>query len=126
MTIVRVCSDPSRVPFRSSPREGFTAGEGAAATEDPGSARGTRAGTAVRSRIGSAPRPFWSRCRPTSPDPDHRFRGGGTLQLVYALGHSVLILIAGTSMGAASQLIENKKATRVLEILREAQARRPC
>lgn len=46
--------------------------------------------------------------------------------MVYALGHSVLILIAGTSMGAASQLIENKKATRVLEILREAQARRPC
>ena len=43
---------------------------------------------------------------------------GGTLLLVYALGHSVLILIAGTSMGAARQLIENKKATRVLEILR--------
>jgi cytochrome c biogenesis protein CcdA len=38
--------------------------------------------------------------------------------LVYALGHSVLILIAGTSMGAARQLIENKKATRVLELLR--------
>ena len=43
---------------------------------------------------------------------------GGTLLLVYALGHSVLILVAGTSMGAARQLIENKKATRVLEILR--------
>jgi len=43
---------------------------------------------------------------------------GATLLLVYALGHSVLILIAGTSMGAARQLIENKKATRVLEILR--------
>jgi cytochrome c biogenesis protein CcdA len=43
---------------------------------------------------------------------------GGTLLLVYALGHSVLILIAGTSMGAARQLIENKKATRALEILR--------
>jgi cytochrome c biogenesis protein CcdA len=43
---------------------------------------------------------------------------GGTLLLVYALGHSVLILIAGTSMGAARQLLENKKATRVLEILR--------
>jgi cytochrome c biogenesis protein CcdA len=43
---------------------------------------------------------------------------GGTLLLVYALGHSVLILIAGTSMGAARQLIENKKATRVLELLR--------
>jgi cytochrome c-type biogenesis protein len=45
---------------------------------------------------------------------------GGTLLLVYALGHSVLILIAGTSMGAARQLIENKKSTRVLEILRRA------
>lgn len=43
---------------------------------------------------------------------------GGTLLLVYAMGHSVLILIAGTSMGAARKLIENKKATRVLEILR--------
>jgi len=43
---------------------------------------------------------------------------GGTLLLVYALGHSLLILIAGTSMGAARQLIENKKATRVLDILR--------
>jgi cytochrome c-type biogenesis protein len=45
---------------------------------------------------------------------------GGTLLLVYALGHSVLILIAGTSMGAARQLIENKKATRALGILRRA------
>jgi cytochrome c biogenesis protein CcdA len=45
---------------------------------------------------------------------------GGTLLLVYALGHSVLIPIAGTSMGAARQLIENKKATRVLEILRRS------
>jgi cytochrome c-type biogenesis protein len=44
---------------------------------------------------------------------------GGTLLLVYALGHSVLILVAGTSMGAARQLIENKKATRVLELLRK-------
>jgi len=43
---------------------------------------------------------------------------GGTLLMVYALGHSVLILIAGTSMGAARQLIENQKATRVLGILR--------
>jgi cytochrome c-type biogenesis protein len=43
---------------------------------------------------------------------------GGTLLLVYALGHSVLVLIAGTSMGAARQLIENTKATRVLELLR--------
>jgi cytochrome c-type biogenesis protein len=45
---------------------------------------------------------------------------GGTLLLVYALGHSVLILVAGTSMGAARQLIENKKATHVLGFLRRA------
>jgi cytochrome c-type biogenesis protein len=43
---------------------------------------------------------------------------GGTLLLTYALGHSVLILIAGTSMGAARALIENKKATHSLELLR--------
>jgi cytochrome c-type biogenesis protein len=43
---------------------------------------------------------------------------GGSLLLVYALGHSVLVLIAGTSMGAARQLIENQKATRVLGLLR--------
>lgn len=45
---------------------------------------------------------------------------GGLLLLVYALGHSVLILLAGTSMGAARTLIENKKATRMLEVLRRA------
>lgn len=33
---------------------------------------------------------------------------GGFLLLVYALGHSALILIAGTSMGAAKKLIESK------------------
>lgn len=43
---------------------------------------------------------------------------GGTLLLVYALGHSFLILIAGTSMGAAAALIENTRATHVLRILR--------
>jgi cytochrome c biogenesis protein CcdA len=43
---------------------------------------------------------------------------GGVLLLVYALGHSVLILLAGTSMGAARALIENKKATRVFGVLR--------
>ena len=41
---------------------------------------------------------------------------GGTLLLVYALGHSVLI--AGTSMGMAKKLIENRKATSTLELLR--------
>jgi cytochrome c-type biogenesis protein len=45
---------------------------------------------------------------------------GGLLLLVYALGHSVLILLAGTSMGAARTLIENKKATRTLGVLRRA------
>ncbi len=44
---------------------------------------------------------------------------GGTLLLVYALGHSLLILIAGTSMGAARTLIENKKMTRTMDILRK-------
>lgn len=33
---------------------------------------------------------------------------GGFLLLVYALGHSTLILVAGTSMGAAKKLIESK------------------
>lgn len=33
---------------------------------------------------------------------------GGFLLLVYALGHSALILVAGTSMGAAKKLIESK------------------
>jgi cytochrome c biogenesis protein CcdA len=45
---------------------------------------------------------------------------GGVLLLVYALGHSVLILIAGTSMGAARVLIENRKASRVMSILRRS------
>lgn len=43
---------------------------------------------------------------------------GGVLLFVYALGHSVLILLAGTSMGAAKTLIENKNATRALGVLR--------
>lgn len=43
---------------------------------------------------------------------------GGVLLLVYALGHSVLILIAGTSMGAARTLIESKKATTTLNWMR--------
>jgi cytochrome c biogenesis protein CcdA len=33
---------------------------------------------------------------------------GGFLLLIYALGHSALILIAGTSMGAAKKLIESR------------------
>lgn len=43
---------------------------------------------------------------------------GGLLLLVYAIGHSVLILVAGTSMGAAKAIIENKKATKVMDVLR--------
>src|SRR5664280_1421372 len=45
---------------------------------------------------------------------------GALLLLIYALGHNVLILIAGTSMGAARTLLENKKTTRTLELLRRA------
>jgi len=33
---------------------------------------------------------------------------GGVLLFIYALGHSILILIAGTSMGAAKTLIESR------------------
>jgi cytochrome c biogenesis protein CcdA len=43
---------------------------------------------------------------------------GGFLLLVYALGHSVLILVAGTSMGIAKKIIESKQASRALDILR--------
>jgi cytochrome c-type biogenesis protein len=43
---------------------------------------------------------------------------GGTLLLVYALGHSVLIVLAGTSMGLAKHLIEGRRATSVLALLR--------
>ena len=43
---------------------------------------------------------------------------GGLLLLVYALGHSVLILIAGTSMGAAKRILESKKTNRAFDILR--------
>jgi cytochrome c biogenesis protein CcdA len=43
---------------------------------------------------------------------------GGFLLLVYAVGHSVLILVAGTSMGAARKLIESKKMTSTLAWLR--------
>jgi len=45
---------------------------------------------------------------------------GALLLLVYALGHSVLILLAGTSMGIARKLIESKKITRATDIMRRA------
>ena len=43
---------------------------------------------------------------------------GALLLLLYALGHSVLIIAAGTSMGAARKLIESKRVTRATEIMR--------
>ena len=45
---------------------------------------------------------------------------GGMLLLVYALGHSVLIILAGTSMGMARTMIENKKMVRTMGIMRQA------
>ncbi len=44
---------------------------------------------------------------------------GGFLLFVYGLGHSVLILIAGASMGAAKKLIESKRGTRATAIMRQ-------
>lgn len=44
---------------------------------------------------------------------------GGLLLFVYGVGHSVLVLLAGVSMGLARKLIENKKVTKVTERLRQ-------
>ena len=44
---------------------------------------------------------------------------GGLLLLIYALGHSFLILIAGTSMGAAKKLIESKGLRKTNQILQK-------
>ena len=81
--------------------------------------RRVRAGAALRRRVGAVRRAHPRRAAhlPRRLGLVGR-RGAALLLLVYALGHSVLILIAGTSMGAARKLIENKKATRVLELLR--------
>jgi len=43
---------------------------------------------------------------------------GGLLLLTYALGHCVLVLVAGTSVGAAKSIIENKKLTTATDLLR--------
>ncbi len=43
---------------------------------------------------------------------------GGVLLLMYSLGHSLLIIIAGTSMGAARKLLESRNLTRATELLR--------
>jgi cytochrome c-type biogenesis protein len=45
---------------------------------------------------------------------------GGFLLFIYALGHSLLILIAGTSMGAAKRLIESKGLAQASRILQKA------
>jgi len=45
---------------------------------------------------------------------------GGVLLFVYALGHSALILIAGTSMGAAKKLIESKGLRKANLVLQKA------
>ena len=45
---------------------------------------------------------------------------GAVLLLVYALGHSVLVLVAGTSMGLATRLIESRNLSRVTGYLRKA------
>ena len=43
---------------------------------------------------------------------------GALLLLVYGLGHSVLTLVAGTSMGAARKLIDSRNVTRATEWMR--------
>jgi len=45
---------------------------------------------------------------------------GALLLLVYGLGHSVLILVAGTSMGAARKLVESRRLTRATDVMRRA------
>ncbi|MFB0564094.1 MAG: cytochrome c biogenesis CcdA family protein [Candidatus Aminicenantaceae bacterium] len=44
---------------------------------------------------------------------------GGLLLFIYALGHSFLILIAGTSMGAAKKLIESKGLRKINQALQK-------
>ncbi len=44
---------------------------------------------------------------------------GGFLLFVYALGHSALVLVAGTSMGAAKRLIESRGMRRVNVVLQK-------
>ena len=45
---------------------------------------------------------------------------GGLLLFIYALGHSFLILVAGTSMGAAKKLIESKGLRKTNLVLQKA------
>lgn len=44
---------------------------------------------------------------------------GGLLLFVYGVGHSVLILVAGASMGMARKLVESGRVTRFTERLRQ-------
>ena len=44
---------------------------------------------------------------------------GALLLMVYTLGHSVLVILAGTSMGMARTLIESKRLTRTTELFRK-------
>jgi cytochrome c-type biogenesis protein len=44
---------------------------------------------------------------------------GGLLLFVYGLGHSVLIIVAGVSVGLARRLIESGRVTRITERLRQ-------
>lgn len=45
---------------------------------------------------------------------------GGSLLFVYALGHSALVLVAGTSVGAAKGLLESKGLRRAHGVLQKA------
>ena len=45
---------------------------------------------------------------------------GGFLLLAYALGHSALVLVAGTSMGLARKILESKRMTRATDLMRRA------
>ena len=45
---------------------------------------------------------------------------GGLLLFVYALGHSALVLAAGTSVGAARALLESRGLRRAHRVLQKA------
>jgi len=45
---------------------------------------------------------------------------GGFLLLMYALGHSALVLVAGTSMGLARKILESRRMTRATDLMRRA------
>jgi len=45
---------------------------------------------------------------------------GGFLLFVYALGHSALVLVAGTSVGAAKGLLESKGLRKAHGVLQKA------